>query len=255
MSVIAIFSGLFCNAQAVIQDAIESTGYRLITDDRVIDKAAAQSGMSADKVRRAFAAKTSVFNAFTHEKECSVACLRLALAEDLQGGAAVVHGFSSLLIPASISHVLRVCIIAESAYRIEQAATTQGLAEKEAARQIRAGDADSAAWTMMLYGTRDPWAESLYDMVIPMNRLDAAKAGALIEENLVKDAVRRNDASIHAEKDFLLAATVEMALAKAGHDVSVAAENGVVTLTINKQVLMLSRLEEELKAIAGVIPG
>jgi two-component system response regulator CpxR len=48
-------------------------------------------------------------------------------------------------------------------------------------------------------------------MVLPMNRVNVAKAGALIEENLIKDAVRRTDASMQAEKDFLLAATVEMA--------------------------------------------
>jgi two-component system response regulator CpxR len=67
---------------------------------------------------------------------------------------------------------------------------------------------------------------SLYDMVLPMNRVTVAKAGALIEENLIKDAVRRTNASVQAEKDFLLAATVEMALSRAGHDVSVTAETG-----------------------------
>jgi CheY-like chemotaxis protein len=46
-----------------------------------------------------------------------------------------------------------------------------------------------------------------------------------------------------------------MALCRAGHDVSVTAENGAVTLTINKQVLMLNRLEEELKLIAAPLPG
>ena len=255
MSVVAIFSGLFCNADAVVRDVIESTGYRLITDEQVIVTAAEQSGMPAGKVQRAFSAKASVFNTFTHEKECSIACLRLALAEALQGGGAVVHGFSSLLIPQAISHVLRICIIAETSYRIEQAGIVQGLSEKEASKQIRSRDADSAAWTTMLLGEKDPWTDSLYDIVIPMNRMDAAKAGALIEENLIKDAVRRNDASKRAEMNFLLAATVEMALSKAGHDVSVTAEHGIVTLTINKQVLMLSRLEEELRTIAGSIAG
>ena len=208
MSVIAIFSGLFCNADAVVQDVMESTGYRLITDEQVVHQASEQSGMPVNKVWRAFSAKTSVFNTFTHEKECSIACLRLALAQEMQGGAAVIHGFASLLIPPTISHVLRICIIAEASYRLQQAAAAQGLSEKEALKQIHASDADSAAWAAMLHATKDPWAESLYDMVVPMNRMDAAKAGALIEENLIKDAVRRNATSTAAEKDFLLDATV-----------------------------------------------
>ncbi|MDZ7596912.1 MAG: hypothetical protein U5J82_01080 [Desulfobacterales bacterium] len=55
--------------------------------------------------------------------------------------------------------------------------------------------------------------------------------------------------------DFLLAARVEVALAGEGHNVQVQAADGVVTLTINKHVLMLSRLEEELKAIASAVAG
>ena len=255
MSAITIFSGIFCSADAVVRDVMDSAGYRLITDEQVILKAAETSGMPEHKFRRAFSAKTSVFNKFTHEKECSIACLCLALATELEKSPAVVHGFSSLLIPQAISHVLRVCIIAERPYRIEQAGVVQGLSEKDALKQIRAQDADSAAWTETLFSTKDPWDNSLYDMVLPMNRVNVAKAGALIEENLIKDALRRTDASFQAEKDFLLAATVEMALCRAGHDVSVTAENGALLLTINKQVLMLTRLEEELKSIAGAIPG
>lgn len=255
MSVINIFSGLFCGADAVIRDVMESTGYRLIGDEQVIHQAAETSGMPENKVRRAFSAKTSVFNTFTHEKECSIACLRLALATELEAGPAVVHGFAGLLIPPAISHMLRVCIIAEMPYRIRQAAISRQLAEKEALKQIRASDVDSAAWTEALFSVKDPWDNTLYDIVLPMNRMDAAKAGALIEENLIKDALRRTDASLQAQKDFLLAATVEMALSRAGHDVSVAAENGAVVLTINKQVLMLARLEEELRALAGAIDG
>ena len=255
MSVIAIFSGIFCSADAVVRDVMDSTGYRMITDDQIIAKAAETSGMPENKVQRAFSAKTSVFNKFTHEKECSIACLRLALATELEKGPAVVHGFSSLLIPQSVSHMLRVCIIAETPYRIEQAAVVQGLAEKDALKQIRTQDLDNAAWTETLFSAKDPWDINLYDMVLPMNRVNVAKAGALIEENLIKDAVRRTNASIQAEKDFVLAATAEMALCRAGHDVSVTAENGAVVLTINKQVLMLTRLEEELKTITGTIPG
>jgi two-component system response regulator CpxR len=255
MSVITIFSGIFCNADAVVRDVIASTGYRLITDDQVINSAAEASGMPENKVRRAFSARTSVFNQFTHEKECSIAYLRLALATELATGPAIVQGFSSLLIPPTISHVLRVCVIAATPYRIRQAEVLQGLNEKEALKQIHAQDADSVAWVEALYDLEDPWDTSIYDIILPMNRLTVVEAGALIEENLIKEALRPNDTSMQAQDDFLLAASVEMALSKAGHDVSVAAQQGKVILTINKQVLMLSRLEEELRSIAGAMPG
>jgi CheY-like chemotaxis protein len=122
-------------------------------------------------------------------------------------------------------------------------------------KRIRARDADSTAWADTLHGVTDPWHERLYDMVIPMNRVGPDKAGALIQENLIKEVVRRTGAAAQVEADFLLAATVEVALSKAGHDVTVSAADGAVRLTINKQVLMLARLKEELRAIAVGIPG
>jgi CheY-like chemotaxis protein len=48
---------------------------------------------------------------------------------------------------------------------------------------------------------------------------------------------------------------VEVALAKEGHSVGVNAKDGAVTLSINNHVLMLSRLEDELKAIVEKVPG
>ena len=255
MSVITIFSGIFCSADAVVKDVMDSTGYRLIDDSQVVVDAARLSGMLETKIRRAFSTKTSVFNKFTHEKEYSIAALRLSLARALADGPAVVHGFASHLITPGLNHVLKVCLIAESAYRITQAGALQDVEEKEALKRIHACDADCAAWTGSLRRVPDPWDETLYDIVIPMNRVDVARAGALIEENLIKDALRRTPESVQQEKDFLLAATVGMALCRAGHDVQTVADQGRLTLTINKQVLMLSRLEEELKSIAGAIDG
>jgi two-component system, OmpR family, response regulator CpxR len=67
--------------------------------------------------------------------------------------------------------------------------------------------------------------------------------------------VRRTARSQKAIANFMLAADVEIALLQEGHNVTVEADEGSVTLTINKHVLMLSRLESELKSIAGRVPG
>ena len=255
MPVLTIFSGLFCHAEAVVRDVMDSTGHRLITDDDIIACAVEQFDMPENKIRRAFSAKASVFNKFTREKECAIACLRQAMAQLLDNTPAIVHGFGGLLIPQSVSHGLRACLIAEMPYRIDLAASEAGLSEKDALKRIHSDDANRAAWTDTLFSASDPWDKNLYDMVLPMNKMGVPQASALIEENLVKEAVRRTPDSEATEKDFLLAATVEVELTKAGHDVSVQAKAGAVTLTINKQVLMLARLEDELQEIVSRIPG
>ena len=80
MPVITIFSGNFCNEEPVIQEILTQTDYRLLTDKDIVSRASRMAGIPETKIQRAFSAKTSVFNKFTHERERSIAHLRLALA-------------------------------------------------------------------------------------------------------------------------------------------------------------------------------
>jgi two-component system response regulator CpxR len=255
MSIISIFSGIFCRAESVVRELQTRTGYNLVTDHDIVAEVSRLSGMAASKINRTFSAKTSVFNQFTHERERSIAWLRLALAQELLGDKLIVLGFTGQLIPREISHVLRVCLIADLKSRISTAKKKQGLSEREAVKLIHRQDEDRAAWVESLFKHKDPWEFTLYDMIIPMDKRGREEAVTLIVENLGKDVLKPTESSKNAAEDFLLAARTQVALAKEGHDVGVSARDGSVTLTINKQVLMLSRLEEELKSIAGKVPG
>ena len=255
MSTITIFSGTFCKEDAVIQKVLDHTGYRLITDKDLVAEASRPSGMSEGKIMRAFFAKASVFNKFTHEKERSIAHIRYALAESLLSDNLLVSGFTGHLIPRKISHVLRICLIADMKSRISVAVKENGFTEKEAVRQIHRQDEDRSAWVDVVTGSSDPWDTSLYDMIIPTDKIDIGSVPSLVMEHLEKDILKATDESQELVQDFLLGASVAVALAKEGHDVDVSAKRGSVTLSINKHVLMLSRLEDELKSIADKVPG
>ncbi|MEJ2640048.1 MAG: response regulator [Desulfosarcinaceae bacterium] len=255
MSIVIAFTGSFCASEPVLVDLIESTGYGRIGDADLVAAASSASGLGVEKIRRALGAKTSVFNKFTHEKECAAAYLRQALARRLnEAEGLIVEGCTGLLVPRRVTHALRVCLIADFNFRQAQAVAA-GLSAKEALRQIRRDDEDCTAWTQFALAQPDPWAADAYDMVIPMHKSDPGKAADLIAENLLKPPLRPNADSRQAVADFLLAADTEVALASAGHNVSVSADRGAVTLTINKQVLMLSRLSEDLRRIAEQVPG
>ncbi len=254
MSVITVFSGTFCKENLLIEAVAEHTGYKLLTDDDIAALTCKISGMSESKVRSAFSAKTSVFNKFTHEKERSVAWLRLALAEMLSEDI-LITGFIGQLIPKEISHVLRICLIADMKFRTAAAVEGQGLSEKESVSLIHNQDEDRAAWVHTLFRIKDPWDTSLYDIIIPTDKMEADEIVTLVEDNLRSEVIRPTAASQKAARDFILAANVEVALAKEGHSAGVSARDDAVTLTINKHVLMLSRLEEELKSIATKVPG
>lgn len=255
MSVISMFSGAFCKDELIIKEVISSTGYTLITDEEILSSAGRMAGIDSGKIQRAFSSKTSVFNKFTHEKERSIAHLKLALADIIRNDNLLISGYCSQLIPASITHVLRVCLIADLKFRIKVAMENRGLTEKEAVRSIHQEDEDHTAWIELLLAQKDPWDPSLYDLMIPMGKTPVEQASALIQENALKTVVRPTETSQQAVSDFLLAAKIEVALTGEGHQVTVRVSAGEVTIIINKQVLMLSRLEEELKSIVEKIPG
>jgi CheY-like chemotaxis protein len=256
MSVIGVFSSAFCNAEQVADQVQASTGLKALADEDVVAAANKLSGIAVEKIRRAFLAKTSVFNKFTHEKEASIAYLRLALANLMTRDNLIINGFAVHLIPAAISHLLRVALIADLGYRLTVAAETDGLTEKEAIKRLRNHDENCTAWVDFLYHNAVAcWDPKLYDLFIPMNKTTVEQASTLIEENILKDVVKTTAASRQAVDDFQLAAQVEVTLVEEGHNVEVTAQSGAITLSIHKQVLMLSRLEDELKAIASKVYG
>jgi len=256
MSVITVFNGLFCEAGVVVKRVLDATGYRLVTDQEIVADAARLSGMPEDKIARAFQAGTSVFNKFSHEKERSVAWMRLAMAQKLlDADQLLFSGFASQLPPSKIGHLLRVCLIAELKDRLALAEKEEGFAKKHAHKLIHKDDEDRAVWVRTLKGVDDPWKDDLYDMVVPVPKVGVQKAADLIVEQAGNEAVKVSHTTRDAVEDFLLAARVETVLASEGHNVDVSARNGKVRLTINKNVLMLERLERELTEIVSGVDG
>ena len=255
MSIITIFSGSFCNENPIIEEVISRTGYKLITDNDVVAEASRLSGMEESKIARAFSARTSVFNKFTNEKERSIAFLKLAVADMIPDDNSLVTCFAGQLIPETVSHSLRVCLIASLKHRIKAASKELGQSEKDAAKLVQQREEDCSVWIDLIFNQSDPWDANLYDIVIPADKMTPADAAELIADNAVKDVVKSTENSRLAIADFRLAAGTEVALAREGHSVKVSAENGHITLTINKHVLMLSRLQDELKSIAEQVPG
>ena len=255
MPIITMFSGSFCEEGPVVQEVISRTGYRHIIDDEIVAEASRRSGLAEGKIKRSFTSGVSVFNNFTHEKERSIAYIKLVVADMIAADNALITCFSGQLIPKTISHTLRVCLIAPVKYRIAAASRQQGVSEKEAAKLVLKREEDCTYWIDSLFNTGDPWDPALYDIVLPIDRTTPEDAAVLIADYAAKDVVGATVASKQALEDFRLAAQTEVALIGEGHMVDVSASNGAVTLTINKHVLRLNRLQEELKSIAEPIAG
>ncbi len=255
MPVITLFSGSYCNEQRIVQEIASRTGYRQLSDQDIVAEASRLSSIPENKIVRVFSDKVSVFNRLTHERERSLAYLRMALATLLTEDDLIIGGFSGQLIPTDVNHVLKVCLIADMTSRVAMAEKEHGVSSSEANRIIHRDDVQCAAWMHMLHGVYDPWSTSLYDIVLPTDKTSVEEIVMTIDDTIAKPVFKLAGGSEAAVANFKIAANVEVALVKKGHTVGVEVNDGLVTLTINKHVLRLNRLEEDLKEIALTVPG
>jgi len=254
MPAIALFSSTFTHETEIISELSTLTGSQIISDKDVIADTCTKYNVDKNKLEQAFYAKMSVFNQFTLEKEKHIALLKSSLAEKLgEHERCIYYGFITLLIPARVSHVLKVLIAGNKEQRIQRAVAT-GIAEKEAKRLIHKSDASAFELTDFLF-KKEAWDPSLYDIVIPADQSTTKDILQVILENLHKSAVQKTDASAQAIKDMALGAQVELALLGKGHNIEVASDSGKILLTVNKSVLNFGKLESELSEIASAVGG
>jgi CheY-like chemotaxis protein/cytidylate kinase len=256
MSIISLFSASHCHGDEVAEKVGEALGYPILTNEHLLATTAQQHGVDTEKVLRAMHGQRSVFDRFTHEKERHVALVRATLAELMQTDNVVYHGLAGHLLPATLPHVLRVCLAGKADYRAGIAASAESIDAKAAKKLIAKGDEERTQWTLYLFGL-SPWDESLYDILLPMDRTPVDEAVRIIVNNANKPAVRSTRASQQAMVDFLLTARVQVQLAQAGHhnDVDVATKDGNLLLTLNKYVMRVEHLKDELRDIAKRVQG
>src|SRR4030043_384607 len=255
MSIISAFTGTYCNEESAIREILKKTSYKYRTDANIVSKASKSFDLPESKVWKAFSATTSVFNQFTHEKERAIAYLKLAVAETLTEEDVLVHGFTSHLIPSGILHVLRICLIADMKYRISLAHSS-GISESEALKMLHKSDEDKIAWTKSIIEKDDPWDVSIYDMVLPTDKVIPGEIADLVVKSMERDILKASPESQKAVEDFILASRVETTVVKAGHYfVTAEAYAGAVTLTINKIFFFLKGLYKNFNSIATKIPG
>lgn len=252
MSAISIICASFCNEKKIIGRLCSELGYNLIEDSDLILNASKLSKISTKRIEGVIRGETSVFNRFSHEKDRVMTALKVSLAAIPDEENVIINGLIGQLVPRYISHVLTVCWTAEKSFRIKNA-LDQGLKEKEALKDIETTDLILATWMKENLNISDPWDPTIYDMLIPANKTDEDQVIKMIKES--KDLLRKTKQSEQAMDDFRHASFIEWELVKEGHFVDVKSQSGIITITINKNVLMLNKLEEELKSITQKLDG
>jgi CheY-like chemotaxis protein len=134
--------------------------------------------------------------------------------------------------------------------RVAAASRALEITPDEALKVVHREDEKCAAWVHALHGVRNPWGASLYDLCLPTDKTAPEENAELIEKSISTAVIRLAGGERQEVEDFNIAANVEVALVNKGHAVDIDVKDGIVTLTINKHVIRLKHLEEELTKIA-----
>ena len=253
MSIITVLSASYCHGEEVARETARQLGLDYV-DSQVAEKAHELFGISAKKLLSAMHGSSSVIDKLSRGRGKNVAYLRAALAEVALQDNFVYYGEAGHLFPKDISHIMRVCLVADHGFRVTRAVETDKISEKEAVSLIKKNDSAQLNWTQYLFGL-GPWDESLYDIVIPMHTTTVEEAVRLICENARSDIVQTTEKSRGAMEDFVLASKVNVMLAEKKHEVDVTAENGKVIVILKKYVMRLEHYKQELVKLVEAIPG
>jgi len=243
----------FSNTQNIVHWIASRTGWPVVTDSDLIQRAGNRFGMRAEQIERALYRQNPVMARTARRRKRATAYLKTSLAEALRSEAGILWGMAGHLIPRKMPHILRVLVTADTADRIKRASQDRNIPEKEARHQINRSDRRSFQWHRHLLGG-DRFHAADYDVVAPTGLLDTEAAAHLILDRLAEKANAASDDIGKALDDFALEASVQSVLADKRYDVTVSAENGHVLLTVDSNVLRLNKMAGNLKRLVGGLP-
>ncbi|MCP4110126.1 MAG: cytidylate kinase-like family protein [Desulfobacteraceae bacterium] len=251
MKAITFFGGIYTGAEQLAGKTASALGCRVIHDRELIEKTSETHMLKVSDIEKSIYSDPPFPERFSPGRAKCIAAVKSVLAEELKMEAAVFSGFLGELIPPEMA--LHVLVTSGSDYRSRQIFREKGIAGEHAADRIRQEDEGFFRWTHYLEET-EQWNMSECHAIVAsdhMNHVDVIEEIARAVEEKKQDTATENA----GVEDFALAAKVASVMAEKRHPVAVSAHNAQVELTILNHVLMLSRYEKKLAAIASAVPG
>ena len=251
MAIITVSRGSYSKGREVAEGVAGRLDYRLTSRD-VLLEASDRFNVPEFKLASAIHDAPSLLNRFTHFRQCYLAYIQSALADQARGDNLVYHGLAGHLLLKGIPHVLKVRIIADLEARVEAEMQREDISATEARRRLLDDDSERRKWTQHLFGV-DPWDASLYDLVIHIRKLTVEDAVEHIVHAVSRPCFATTPDGQRRMDDLALACRVKAELVKEEcFDLGATCEFGnVVVYTPRDDPDMDQRLDQ----IRGSIPG
>lgn len=255
MAIIMISRGTFGGGKAVAELVAERLGYPCLSREETVREVIERYGISEKELTAAMNEPPPYWQQVHGKRISYIKVYSAALLEHIQGENLVYHGHIGHLMLGTVSHVLRVRVIADMEFRIRGAMERKKMGREEAVAFINKIDKRRDKWTRFLYGVE--WKDaSLYDVLFNLEFLSINVAVDMIVHTAGMDAFKPTPQSQKALDDLVLGSRVWSALAINGRimltNISVVADSGIVTISggtsSNKAI-------REITAVAKTVEG
>ncbi len=232
MPVITISRGTFSGGKDLAECLAEKLGLECVSRE-LLTEAAQQYGVDADELNDALEKPPGFWDRMSWKRQVYLAHLRETLCQHAQSGKFVYHGHAGHFLLGGISHVLRVLVIADMDFRIDQAMQAKHLTRAAAESHIQTVDEQRRKWTRFLYNAdwRDPFQ---FDLTVNLQKITIEDACQVVTRMTELPAFHSTPASRATLVDAEIAAAAEAALLEDKdtrlRKLQVDAVNGVVTV-------------------------
>jgi cytidylate kinase len=236
MAIITVSRGTFSGGKALAECLGKELSYPVLSREETLAEAARTYGISEEEVNSALGEPPPFWQQMPGKRLAYLKCLTAVLLQKAEKGNLVYHGNAGHFLLGSVSHVLRVRVIASMEFRIRAAREQMKCGREEAMGYIEKVDKKRQKWTLFLYGVQwdDP---SLYDVVLNLDRMSIDGACLSVARMVELGDFQVTPASHKTQEDLLLSSRVWIALAKDDRTkaafVNIVADGGKVAIKGN----------------------
>lgn len=248
MQIITISKESKSGGQQLAQRLSEKLDYPCVSREELIG-AATKEGIKIGKLEMSLLKPGQFNEQLAIEKDYYIAFATAYICEKALEGGLVYHGRAGHLLLPGMRHILRVRVLADAEYRINEVRQRLNLDRKKAQKYIEEIDEDRRRWVHNMYGIS--WDDaSNHDVVINLDQMNIENAASALVSFAQLPDFKITPASKKTLDDLLLSAKVRMVMAQddkthSAH-VRVRSDSGKVTVTYLPQDIKIAEAIPEI---------
>jgi cytidylate kinase len=254
MAIITISRGSMSGGEDLANCVSATLGYPILGRE-VLVAAAKKLDVSEEILTQKIVRGPGVWESLTSNRRLYVVAVQAALAEHLDKGNLVYHGYAGHLLLKGVPTVLRVRLIAPLEMRVRSVMERQHLNRDAAVEYITKVDHERIRWTQFIYGV--DWS----DPSLNLENMSMQTACAMIAAVVAQPEFALTDAARKAIVDFQLVCKVKTALATNALtrdlDLELKANNGTIEISaeVPKVGLLTHTSSRDEREILHVVEG